>query len=393
MRPLLLVILLRLSLLVAVAASAVLLVEHQNAGDPAFCGVGSGCFAVRMSPLSRPLGVPLPYVGLFAHAALLVGALLARTREHWKLLALASSAGAACAVVLLAVQQFVIGAFCVWCTIVDSASVVAAACAMLLFLRADAEARASKAPVPSTLRVLAASSAEVMLWGAAATLAVVLPFVWGLYPVIPPLPTGIAALQAPNKVTIVGFTDFQCPFCRKLNPDLMALKQKYEGRIHYDRRMMPLQGHPGALPAAQAYLCTPEEKREAAASWLYQAPDDVLTTTGVLVIAGDLGLDRAVLAKCMASPETAAALEKDKALYQSLNARGLPLTYVGTRMVLGYDPERIERSIVQEAKGESTSLPLSWLLATLGAVFLGVSLYAWRARKDIAEERAPDLAR
>ena len=66
MRPLPLVLLLRLSLLIAVAASAALIVDYQNAGDPAFCGVGSGCFAVRISPYSRLLGVPLPYIGLVA---------------------------------------------------------------------------------------------------------------------------------------------------------------------------------------------------------------------------------------------------------------------------------------------------------------------------------------
>ena len=62
-----LALLLRISLLVAIAASAALVVQYTNAGNPAFCGVGSGCLAVRLSPYSMLFGaVPLPSIGLAA---------------------------------------------------------------------------------------------------------------------------------------------------------------------------------------------------------------------------------------------------------------------------------------------------------------------------------------
>ncbi len=63
MRKAVLVTLLRLSLLAALFASAALYIEYQRAGDPAFCGVGSGCMAVRLSPYSRLLNVPCPRGG------------------------------------------------------------------------------------------------------------------------------------------------------------------------------------------------------------------------------------------------------------------------------------------------------------------------------------------
>jgi protein-disulfide isomerase/uncharacterized membrane protein len=387
MRPLHFVLLLRVSLLVAVAASSALIVDYQAAGEPAFCGVGSGCEAVRISPYSRLLGVPLPHIGLMAHLALLAGALLASTKDQLRYLALAASVGAAFAFVLLFMQQFVIGAFCSWCTAVDVASLVAAVSAVRLASALGKEATSpSESPV---LRAFIPRGVEGMLWGTAAALAVALPFVWGRYPVIPPLPPSIAALQVPGKVTILGFTDFQCPFCRKLHPELSAIEHKYEGRVHYERHMMPLASHPGALPAAEAYVCVPKEKREAAATWLYNTPDSALTPSGVLAIAKDLNLDRAALAACTASSETRAALERDKELYQSIGVRGLPLTYIGTRMVLGYKPEQIERSIEKEIKGDSLSLRAEWLFAALGVVFAGVVIFTWRNKKD----SAPALAK
>lgn len=382
MRHLPLVLLLRLSLLIAVTASAALIVDYQNAGDPAFCGVGSGCFAVRISPYSRLLGVPLPYIGLVWHAVLFGGSLIAQTRDHIKTLALAASAGAAGAVILLAVQQFVVGAFCAWCVAVDLSAIAAAASAVLLALSANTDA-------PKVERVFTPSGAELGAWGAAAAIAIALPFVWGQYPVIPPLAPAAAAVQVPGKVTLINFSDFQCPHCRKLHPSSQELKAKFEGRIHFDRRMMPLPGHPGALPAAKAYLCAPPEKREAAADWLYVAPDEALTPAGVLAMAGAIGMNPGDLAACTTSKETEAALARDKQLYEAIGVRGLPLTLVGRRIVIGNDPERIESSIEQELNGDTLSLRPALMFAVLGVIFAGAAFSTWLAKRHAAREPSP----
>ena len=110
-----LAILLRVLLVVAVAASAALVVDYQNAGDPAFCGVGTGCFQVRMSEFSRVFGVPLPRIGLGAFAGLFIASLFVRTKAHLRMLASATIAGGLMAVGLLVVQGAVVGAFCAWC--------------------------------------------------------------------------------------------------------------------------------------------------------------------------------------------------------------------------------------------------------------------------------------
>lgn len=399
MRPLPLVLVLRLLLLLAVFASAALVIEYMNAGDPAFCGVGSGCFAVRVSAYSRIFGVPMPYFGLVAFSVLLAGSLVARAPEHHRFLALAASAGAAAAVALIAIQSALIGAFCVWCVTVDLSAIAAAPVAILLAIQAK------RAPPPPDLsgagndpppvisdpfwRATITTGAETLLFAAAASAAIGLPFLWGSYPVIPPTPPAIAELAAPGKLTIVGFTDFQCPFCRKLHPEIHRLEGLHGERVHVVRKMYPLPSHSGALPAAQAYLCAPPDKREAAADWLYSAPEEKLTRAGVLEVAPLLGASRDELTKCMASPETQAILARDKEIYEATGARGLPLTYVGSRMVIGFNPERIESSLRAELSGDRLSLRLSWLFGLIGVIFLAVTVLTWRLKSSENQAPAP----
>lgn len=383
MRPLPFVLLLRIALLVAIGASTILIVEYQNAGDPAFCGVGSGCFAVRISPYSRLFGVPLPFLGLFAHIGLLAGFLLTRTRIALRAFALLAAAGAASAAALLIIQHVYVGAFCKWCVAVDGASIVAALCALVL-VWLDRKHELASPPVPAsspTLDLILPSRRENFAVLIAAALTVVLPFIWGRYPVVPPLTDRLAALSVPGKVSIIGFTDFQCPFCRKLHPELHALLERHKDQIHYERRMMPLAGHPGALPAAQAYLCTPEALRERAADFLYAAPDEALNPSGVLALAQSLKLDPARFTQCLTSPETEATLAADKDLYQNSGARGLPLTIIGRRVVIGFDPDRIEQALTREISGETTSLKLEWLLGLFALLIAGTTAVSLLERR------------
>ena len=376
MRPRHLVILFRIALLTAIAASAALVVDYRNAGDPAFCGVASGCFAVRISPYSALFGIPLPNLGLAAFASLLAGSLVARTPRQHGALAAAAVLGGLGGAALLAIQALAIDAFCAWCTAVDLASIVAAGAAVLIAwqaggLRREAWSSGGAAPpaVPEGFAVEAHGGVAVTTaWTAAALAAIGLPFVWARYPVIPPLPAEIAALQAPGKATVVNFTDFQCPFCRRLHPELLALEHEHGDRLHFVRKMMPLAGHPGAMPAAKAYVCTPPAQRPAAADLLYGAPDEELTSTGVAGVLAPLGLDPAAFKACLGAPETQAAIDADMELYRRLSGRGLPFTFAGRRVVLGLNPERIAEALRLEAAGPQPALPLAALFAAIGAV-------------------------
>jgi uncharacterized membrane protein len=368
MRTVVLVILLRLALLVAIAASAALYVEYQHAGDPAFCGVGSGCLAVRMSPYSRFQGVPLPTIGLAAYAGLFIFFLVGKGRRHLHLGAILTGAGALSACVFIYLQAAVIHALCKWCIAVDTSAILAAAAAFMLYDQAKTDAKADEGPT-SVIAALSRSLPILAAWALAGALAIGAPFIWGKYPVIAPLLPPIAALEVPGKITVVSFTDFECPFCRKLHPLLHELLEKHKDRLVVVRRMMPLPIHPGAMPAALAYTCTPLDERPAMVDALYGAPEHFLTREGTTAIANGLGLPSEAFARCVDAPETRAQVEKDIKLFAEIEGMALPLTYVGPRVILGYNPDGLRAAVALALQGDQLSLPVSWMFALLSVIF------------------------
>jgi len=357
------VLLLRLALLVALTASTILVVEYANAGDPAFCGVASGCFAVRTSGYAYLFGyLPLPDVGRAAYGALFVLALFAKTRLQHAVVAALATAGSLFALYLLWLQKSTIGAFCEWCVIVDSSAVVAAVASVWVWLNARKDEASVRLP---------AAHRVTLSWIGAALIGLVAPHIWGKYPKEPPMPEAIKLEQVPGKLTIVSFTDFECPFCRKMHPVLHDIVERHEGRVRFVRKMMPLSGHLGAEPAALAYLCAPEPLREVVADKLYAAPPEKLTPDGAVKLAASAGADEKALYECVKSPETMAKLEADKKLFEQLGGRGLPFNFVGKRVVLGFDPRRIEAAVASELSGPHMTLPLWAMFVLLGAAFAG----------------------
>lgn len=384
MRPRHLALLLRLSLFVAIAACAALVVDYRSMGDPAFCSAGTGCGAVKGSGYSSIAGVPLPNLGLAAFACLLAGSLLARSRLHHLALAVAAGIGAIGAAALIVLQVFVLKAICVWCMAIDSSAIVGAAAAIGIALaaaRADSPGGAPEA----FAREVQPGGAALGAWVAAALLAIGLPFLWGMFPQ-PSLPAALAPLQAPGKITLISFTDFECPHCRGLSPELHRIAEEHGDRVHFVRKMVPLPRHKGALPAAKAYLCVPPEQREVAAARLYAAEPEHLTDAAMTVLLTAPGsmeavkLDRTAFASCLAAPETQAQAEAERALFfEKAGGRGLPTTFVGRRMLLGNDPAGIREALALEMGGGRTELPLWLFFVVLGVIAAGAAAVSLRA--------------
>jgi len=385
MRKIAPVLLLRLALLVAVLGCAVLVIEHRNAGDPAFCGVASGCMAVRRSVLSRIGPVPLPVIGLTAHAVLLALALVARDKARTYYLAAIAATGGAIAATLIAVQAFQIRAFCKWCVMVDVSAIVAAATAVWL----HREASASGA-YEAYLGAIARRRPLIAAWAIGAAVAAILPVVWGEYPVVPPLPPAVAALAVPDKTTIVAFTDFECPFCRKLHPVLHEIEAGSSGRLAIVRKMVPLRFHRGARPAALAYLCAPANRREQMADALYGAPEHLLNRDGTIGLAAGLGLDREAFSRCVDEPGTAAQIDADIALFVAAGGLGLPHTFIGPRVISGHRPDEARKAARVALAGGSSGLPVSWMLTAFGVLALALLLAT--ARLAPSDDAPPRVA-
>ncbi|MDB4943719.1 MAG: oxidoreductase [Labilithrix sp.] len=135
-------------------------------------------------------------------------------------------------------------------------------------------------------------------------------------------------------VTIVMFTDFQCPFCRRTHAALEAALADRPGRARVVLRHVPLRMHPDAEGAARAAICTESlPAHEAMIRGLYAASDLGEAANEQLAIG--LGADPATYRACIASPGTTKRLASDVAMMDAVGGDGVPLLYVGSMRMDG----------------------------------------------------------
>jgi uncharacterized membrane protein len=355
-------ILLRTALLVALVASAAMFVDYRSA-TPGFCGLTSGCQQVRFSAYSHFFGVGMPTYGLAAFGGLFAMSLWAHAKAHFQMLAAQTVAVALGAIALIGLQLFEIHSICKWCMAADIGAIVAAVCALLLMRR---EPEAEQTP----LRVV---------WGGVCVAAIAVPMLWQHAPARAKIPEGIQKHYVDGKVNIVTFTDFECPFCRRMHPAFHDVAKKYGAQVNVVRKMVPLAGHPGAQPAALAYLCVPETSQDALADKLYAAPQ--LDPKVVATLAHDLGHD---IVKCMADPKTMARIDADKDLFESAGLRGLPSTFVNDEIVAGADEPLLLDAIERGLGGGSHGADITYMFAFLLLLWGGVSVISVKARNRVS---------
>lgn len=339
---------LRIAILAALTASAALFVEYRSTGT-AFCGASGGCAEIRASAFSSIAGIGLPTYGMGVFLGLAALSLIAHESGPRLVLRLAASVVGLGALALIGIQLFWLGAVCAWCMVVDVSAVAAAALAW-------AQARLEPDPEPTGLR---------MLWALAGVVAVAAPLLWRGASSSVALPAGVARTMTPGKVNIVTFTDFECPFCRDFHPVIDEVHELHPGSIVVTRLMSPLASHPGAEPAARAYLCAPPKAKDAVAHQLYRASPGALDDDGTTELVSDLGLDAAAFRACLGDPQTAQRLAADMALFEEAGLRGLPSTYVNDQLVEGADVPAFLTAIDRQLDGRAGP-SLMWMFVVLG---------------------------
>jgi protein-disulfide isomerase len=169
-----------------------------------------------------------------------------------------------------------------------------------------------------------------------------------------PWPAAVRAdlARAPEGgVTVVVFTDFQCPHCRRTHAALDAISLARPGRVRVMLRHVPLRMHPDAREAARAAVCaerlaTPDVA-EAFARALFTTRE--LGDDNVASLAAGVSIDPAALRRCTEDPETEARIEKDRALFLDAGGEGVPLVYVGRTRFDGSPPREMLENAVEEA--------------------------------------------
>ncbi len=159
---------------------------------------------------------------------------------------------------------------------------------------------------------------------------------------------------ADAKVTIVEFSDFQCPFCARVNPTLEEIKKKYPKDVRVVFRQQPLPMHKEAPGAARASLAAHKQGK------FWEMHDALFANARELndakfeELAKGLGLDLAKFKADMASPEIAKMVAEDQAVARQYGANGTPAFFINGRFLSGAQPiDRFEALITEEkAKAE-----------------------------------------
>ncbi len=153
------------------------------------------------------------------------------------------------------------------------------------------------------------------------------------------------------KVTIVEFSDFQCPFCSRAIGTVDQVMEQYAGKVRLVFRQFPLDFHDKAPKAAQAALCANEqgkfwEMHDAMFKDQQKLEPEMLKTT-----ATTLGLDAAKFSECLESGRMKKAVDEDIEAGKKVGVNGTPAFFINGTMLSGAQPiEAFKEAIDAELK-------------------------------------------
>jgi len=175
---------------------------------------------------------------------------------------------------------------------------------------------------------------------------------------------GPAKGPAKAPVTIVEFSDMQCPHCKQVEPTIEKLLEQEPG-AHFVFQNFPLPNHNWAEKAAAYVDCVGRASNDAVWKFIRKTFEQQETITQanadekLKAIATESGADADQSATCAAKPDTKARIQASLALGKSVGVVGTPTIFINGRMVSGGAPPEVMKQIVDfqaaEAKGENTA--------------------------------------
>jgi protein-disulfide isomerase len=160
-------------------------------------------------------------------------------------------------------------------------------------------------------------------------------------------------------VSIVEFSDFQCPYCIRVAPTLERLRATYGDKIKIAFRDFPLPSHALAPKAAEAAACAGEQGK------FWEMHDRLFAANGKLDVpelktyAGDLGLAAEAFAACLDGGKQAADWKADVAAGQRYGVTGTPAFFINGRMFVGAQPYDNFAAVIDDelARAEAKAPP------------------------------------
>jgi protein-disulfide isomerase len=178
----------------------------------------------------------------------------------------------------------------------------------------------------------------------------------GLGPVVAKVPVGDSPVSGPPDawVTIVEFSDFQCPFCRSVQPALATVLPEFGADVRHVFKHFPIAGHTYALPSAVAAVCAHQQGR----FWefhdgLFASPASVFGSgfEGALAdLALQAGLDVAAWQACRVAEAATTAVGRDSLQGRDAGVGGTPTFVVNGVLLVGSRPAADFRAAIEAAR-------------------------------------------
>ena len=145
------------------------------------------------------------------------------------------------------------------------------------------------------------------------------------------------------RVTIVEFSDFECPFCRKLQPVLRRVLERWPREVRLVYKHFPLDRHRHAFGASKAAVCADRQGRFWEFHDALYREDQEMSPRGVVSVAEALGLELGPFEACLRDKGTSAAVQADRSLAGRAGVMGTPTLFVNGRRLRA--PSQLESEV------------------------------------------------
>ncbi len=154
-------------------------------------------------------------------------------------------------------------------------------------------------------------------------------------------------------VTIIEFSDYQCPFCQKAEDVVDQVMKTYADKIRLVYRDYPLPFHPNARPASEAAACANAQGK----FWEYHAKlfhGDGLEPEKLKTYADQVGLDRKKFDDCLEKKPFKAEIDKDVKDGEKAGVNGTPAFFINGRMLSGAQPFEKFKEVIDDELATAT---------------------------------------
>ncbi len=152
------------------------------------------------------------------------------------------------------------------------------------------------------------------------------------------------------KVSVIIFSDFQCPFCGRAAKTVSEIKKKYGNKIKIAFKQFPLPMHKDAEPAAEASMCVYEQGKDK--FWKFHdiafAAQDKLDSENLVKHAKASGADEKKFKECMDAKKYADFVKKDMTYGEKLGVRSTPTFFVNGQLLSGALPVEQFSEVIDE---------------------------------------------